>query len=153
MSNVKSMSVSMDYLIDGDDHKVELDYWDSEGNESNGSATSDNFEDCVSGALEDLMMGFAKPEEDKYAEYNGDLQEYIEDLEAYIEELEEENNALLETVDRLEYRCFETSKPVEVKKSTEYSKYDNSAKYTYDTKSDLNTLNKELTELLKAFGL
>lgn len=148
MSNVKSMSVSMDYLIDGDDHKVELDYWDSEGNESNGSATSNNFEDCVTGALEDLMMGFAKPEEDKYAEYNGDLQEYIADLEAYIEELEEENEALLDANERLEHRCFETSKPVH--KSDEYSKYDNSVKYTYGTKTDTFD---ELEKLLKAFGL
>ena len=148
MSNVKSMSVSMDYLIDGDDHKVELDYWDSEGNESNGSATSDNFEDCVTGALEDLMMGFVKPEEDKYAEYNGDLQEYIADLEAYIEELEEENEALLDANERLEHRCFETSKPVH--KSDEYSKYDNSVKYTYGTKTDTFD---ELEKLLKAFGL
>ena len=136
MSNVKSMS------------KVELDYWDSEGNESNGSATSNNFEDCVTGALEDLMMGFAKPEEDKYAEYNGDLQEYIADLEAYIEELEEENEALLDANERLEHRCFETSKPVH--KSDEYSKYDNSVKYTYGTKTDTFD---ELEKLLKAFGL
>lgn len=152
MSDVYSMSISADYRKQNGDHEIEFNYWDSNDVEGHACASSDNFDDCATAALQELIeeLFSCGEEEDEYA---GDLQEKIEDMEEYIAslehyvaELEDEVDALLDENERLEHRCFETSKPIQKKND---HKYVNSVNYDYDSKVVLEDLNK----LLKAFGL
>lgn len=154
MSDVYSMSISADYRKQNGDHEIEFNYWDSNDVEGHACASSDNFDDCATAAFQELVEDIlSTKEEDEYADYAGDLQEKIEDmedyiasLESYVAELEDEVDTLLDENERLEHRCFETSKPVT--KQNEYSKYDKNLEYKYDTKTIF-----ELNKFLKGFGL
>lgn len=165
MSDNYCISVGLDYRYDGEDHEVEINYWDSDNNEACGKATSDSFDKSATSAFENLVVDLASKKKEDEVDYKGDLQEYVADLEEYVADLEEESDALLEENDRLEYRIQELQKQiVNLQKHQDAwlgkntvtdapkSKYENTVSYGTKAKSKTEDSVDEMIKLLRHWG-
>ena len=165
MSDNYCISVGLDYRYDGEDHEVEINYWDSDDNEACGKATSDSFDKSATSAFENLVVDLASQKKEDEVDYKGDLQEYIADLEEYVADLEDESDALLEENDRLEHRIQELQKQIvnlqkrqddwQGKNTVTYApkyKYENAVSYDTKTKSKTEDSVDEMIKLLRHWG-
>ena len=166
MSDNYCISVGLDYRSDGNEHEVEINYWDSGENEACGKATSDSFDKSATSAFENLVVDLASKKKEDEVDYKGDLQEYIADLEEYVLDLEEESDALLDENDRLEHRIQELQKQIAnlqkcqddwwgqiVVPHASKSKYENTVSYDTKMKSKTEDSVDEMIKLLRHWGL
>lgn len=144
MSENYCISVGLDYRTDGSDHEVEINYWDSDGNEGRGIAKGENFDDAVKHSFMNTLENLTpQPEEEE------SLDEYVAELESWLSEVEESRDALLDENARLERRILDLQKqvsdfykpcqigpgsdgPIETGKP----KYDQTLEYSTSTKSN-----------------
>lgn len=165
MSDNYCISVGLDYRYDGEDHEVEINYWDSDDNEACGKATSDSFDKSATNAFENLVVDLASKKKEDEVDYKGDLQEYIADLEEYVADLEDESDALLEENDRLEHRIQDLQKQIAILQKNQNdlrgqmivpnalkSKYENAVSYDTKTKSKTEDSVDEMIKLLRHWG-
>jgi chromosome segregation ATPase len=168
MSDNYCISVGLDYRYDGEDHEVEINYWDSDDNEACGKATSDSFDKSATSAFENLVVDLASQKKEDEVDYKSDLQEYIADLEEYVADLENESDALLEENDRLEHRIQDLQKQIAILQKNQNdlrgqmivpnalkSKYDNSVTYGTSTSTKKEAKNEvdDLVNLLRSLKL
>ena len=168
MSDNYCVSVGLDYRSDGNEHEVEMNYWDSDENEACGKAKSDSFDKSATSAFENLVIDLASKKKEDEVDYKGDLQEYIAGLEEYVLDLENESDALLEENDRLEHRIQELQKQVAILQKNQddwwskntvtdvpKSKYDNSVIYSTSTSTKKESKNEvdDLINLLRSLKL
>lgn len=166
---MESYSVSFDLRTDENEHEVELNYWDSYENEASATAHSDNLEDCMVTAFEELIKNLQYSIEDK------EVDDYTRDLENYVEELEKSVEALLDKNERLELRlnqeiaekmkkkekaCTSTPCPQNIKVGVSEKKAEPTNKTTtkYTNKINSESCKRELTysdaeKVLKLFNL
>lgn len=116
MKDFYSMSIGLDYRNDGENHEVEIGYWDSNDLEAMGKGNGKTVQEGVTDAFNDLVADIyattVLDEAEEYADYCEDIQEYVEDLEKENDALIEENEILLDENDRLEYRIAELQSQV-----------------------------------------
>lgn len=106
MSNdVFSGSIALDFREKDGEYEVEVEYWDSEGNQGSCAERGDSLNDCMTKvypALVQSMLESVEDEEDDYAEYAGDLQEEITRLREENEKLQTRINNLLTRFDNID---------------------------------------------------
>lgn len=99
MSNdVFSGSIALDFRGKDGEYEVEVEYWDSEGNQGSCAERGDSLNDCMTKvypALVQSMLESVEDEEDDCAENAGDLQEEIARLREENEKLQTRINNLL----------------------------------------------------------
>ena len=105
MSNdVFSGSIALDFREKDGEYEIEVEYWDSEGNQGSCSEQGESLSDCMTKvypALVQSMLDNVEEEED-YAEYAGDLQEEIARLREENEKLQGRINNLLTKFDNID---------------------------------------------------
>lgn len=106
MSNdVFSGSIALDFREKDGEYEVEVEYWDSEGNQGSCAEQGESLSDCMTKiypALVQSMLESVEDEEDDYAEYAGDLQEEIARLREENEKLQTRINNLLTRFDNID---------------------------------------------------
>lgn len=105
MSNdVFSGSIALDFREKDGEYEVEVEYWDSEGNQGSCAERGDSLNDCMTKvypALVQSMLESVEDEEDDCAENAGDLQEEIARLREENEKLQTRINNLLTRFDNI----------------------------------------------------
>ena len=112
MSNdVFSGSIALDFREKDGEYEIEVEYWDSEGNQGSCSERGESLNDCMTKvypALVQSMLDNVEDEEDEYAEYAGDLQEEIARLREENEKLQTRINNLLTKFDNIDYIAIDS---------------------------------------------
>ena len=121
MSNdVFSGSIAVDFREKDGEYEIEVEYWDSEGNQGSCAEQGESLSDCMTKvypALVQSMLDSAE-EEDDYAEYAGDLQEEITRLREENEKLQSRINNLLTKFDNIDSK-YQNYTAMNVKSNTD----------------------------------
>lgn len=122
MSNdVFSGSIALDFREKDGKYEVEVEYWDSEGNQGSCAEQGESLSDCMTKvypALVQSMLDNVEDEEDDYAEYAGDLQEEITRLREENEKLQTRINNLLTKFDNIDSK-YQNYAVMDVKSNTD----------------------------------
>ena len=106
MSNdVFSGSIALDFREKDGKYEIEVEYWDSEGNQGSCAEQCESLSDCMTKvypALVQSMLESVEDEEEDYAENAGDLQEEIARLREENEKLQTRINNLLTRFDNID---------------------------------------------------
>ena len=154
------VSVGLDYRFDGEDHEVEINYWDSDNTEAEAVAKGKNFEDAANHCFMNLVENMSKESESE--EIN---EEYVAELEHWLSELEASHDNLMEENDRLEHRIQDLQKQVAILQKHQddwwgkntvtdapKSKYENTVSYDTKTKPKTEDSVDEMIKLLRHWG-
>lgn len=115
-----SMNMNIEYHLDNEDnHKMRIDYSDSAGINTSSSVESDNYDECVNAACQELMEDVFKAREElsnaaskeEPSEYDYAISDLIDDnivlsrkneeLQKNIDELQSRINELQDKIDNL----------------------------------------------------
>lgn len=122
MSNdVFSGSIALDFREKDGEYEVEVEYWDSEGNQGSYAERGNSLNDCMTKvypALVQNMLESVEDEEEDYAEYAGDLQEEIARLREENEKLQSRINNLLTKFDNIDSK-YQNYAAMNVKSNTD----------------------------------
>lgn len=122
MSNdVFSGSIALDFREKDGKYEIEVEYWDSEGNQGSCAEQGETLSDCMTKvypALVQSMLESVEDEEEDYAEYAGDLQEEIARLREENEKLQSRINNLLTKFDNIDSK-YQNYAAMNVKSNTD----------------------------------
>lgn len=122
MSNdVFSGSIALDFREKDGEYEVEVEYWDSEGNQGSCAERGDSLNDCMTKvypALVQSMLDNAEEEEEDCVECVGDLQEEIARLREENEKLQTRINNLLTKFDNIDSK-YQNYATMNVKSNTD----------------------------------
>ena len=123
MSNdVFSGSIALDFREKDGKYEIEVEYWDSEGNQGSCAEEGESLSDCMTKvypALVQSMLDSVEDEEDDYVENAGDLQEEIARLREENEKLQKRVNNLLTKFDNID-RKYPNYVTMNVKSNTNH---------------------------------
>lgn len=122
MSNdVFSGSIALDFREKDGEYEVEVEYWDSEGNQGSCAERGNSLNDCMTKvypALVQSMLDNVEEEEEDCVECAGDLQEEIARLREENEKLQTRINNLLTKFDNIDSK-YQNYAVMDVKSNTD----------------------------------
>lgn len=119
MSNdVFSGSIALDFREKDGKYEVEVEYWDSEGNQGSCAERGDSLNDCMTKVYPALVQNMLESVEDEEDDYAGDLQEEIACLREENEKLQTRINNLLTKFDNIDSK-YQNYAAMNVKSNTD----------------------------------